>query len=259
MLDSIFTDIVLLGIVMVLAHVFHNRFNSLISDAALVAAGMLLALYFIETPAQAFVFVLGTITGYTIEFFGVYTRAWRYNSKNGYSNWTGTGWGLLTLVIYKSMSLSWPILLVLLALALVIVFRKVKNNNIRDRFDVLDFTVRGLTFFIAPELFVLAFSLGIFVEYIGTEVFPTWKYPTIRYLNIGTGYSLLVIFTILLSEYVFGLRELTAFPLIVIGLFVLVYVFDVVRSAPAGSWMRRWTPAFTSPSPLHLSEGEAEA
>ncbi len=241
--DVIFADIALLGVVMVLAHVFHNRFNSLVSDAVLVVCGLLLALYFIDTPVQGFVFVLGALSGYTIEFFGVYTQAWRYNSKNGYSNWTGTGWGLLTLVIYKSMSLSWAALLVLLAVALVIVFRKVRNNNIRDWFDVLDFAVRGLAFFIAPELFVLAFSLGIFVEYIGTEVFPTWKYPTIRYLNIGTGYSLLVIFTILLSEYVFGLREVTAAPLVVIALFVLVYAASVVRSAPEGGWLRRWFSA----------------
>ena len=242
MLDTIYADLLLVGTVMLFAHWIHNRLNNLVSDATIVGLGFLLGLvYLSDSTLERFIFLLGTALGYVIEYFGVHTRSWRYNTHNGYSNWTGTGWGLLILVIYKAevAAISWPVLLALLAVALVIVFRKVKDNSIRDWFDVVDFTVRGLAFFIAPEIFVLAFSLGVFVEYIGTEVCKTWVYPTIRYINIATGYSLLVIFVLRSSEYLFGMREVTALPLVVIALFVAVYIFDVVRCLPPQSRIRQ--------------------
>jgi hypothetical protein len=250
MLDSIYADLILLGAVMLFAHWLHNRLNNLISDALIVALGLVMALYFIENPAQAVVFVVGTALGYMIEYFGVHTRAWRYNTRNGYSNWTGTGWGLLILLIYKAEvgGIGWPALLALLAVSLLIVLRLVKNNSIRDWFDVLDFGVRGLALLIAPEIFVLAFSLGIFVEYIGTEMFRTWVYPTIRYINLGTGYSLLVILVLRVTDYAFGLRELSPLPLVVIGLFAAVYLLGVMRSLPPESWLRRLPGLRRAPS-----------
>ncbi len=242
MLDTIYADLLMVGTVMLLAHWIHNRLNNLISDGVIVGLGFFLGLFYLsDSTLERFIFLMSTTMGYIIEYFGVYTRSWRYNTQNGYSNWTGTGWGLLILVIYKSevAAISWPVLLALLAVALLVIFRRVKDNSIRDWFDVVDFTIRGLAFFIAPEIFVLAFSLGVFVEYIGTEVCKTWVYPTIRYLNIASGYSLLVIFVVRISEYLFGVREPAILPPLIIALFVMVYIFDVVRSLPPQSRIRQ--------------------
>lgn len=240
MLDTIYADILILGAVMVLAHIIHNRINNLLSDALIVCIGALTAYYFVASAVEVAIFLTGTALGYLIEFLGVYTRAWRYNTRSGYSNWTGVGWGLLILIIYKAQAMPWPVQLMILIPAILIALRQLRNEGIFGWFEAVEFATRALAFFIAPGMWVLSFSLGILVEWVGTELFPTWKYPALRYIRLATAYPLLVILAAHGMEYVFGLREFDLYPVAIIILYALVYVISVLLSLPPGSRLRRW-------------------
>ena len=240
MLESVYADMLILAAVMVLAHIIHNRINSLLSDAIIVSIGALTALYFVDSAVEVVIFIVGSALGYVVEFFGVYTRAWRYNTRNGYSNWTGTGWGLLILVIYKAQAIGWPVQVAILIPAVIIALRQMRNEGITGWFEVVEFVTRGLAFFIAPGAWVLSFSLGILVEWVGTELFPTWKYPKLRYLRLATAYPLLVILTHQGAEYAFGLREFDPLPFAVIVLYMVVYFISVGLALPPDSRLRRW-------------------
>ena len=240
MLDTIYADIVILGAVMVLAHIIHNRINNYFSDALIVGIGALTAVYFADSAVEVVIFLTGTALGYLVEFLGVYTRAWRYNTRNGYSNWTGVGWGLLILVIYKAQAMPWPVQIIILIPAVIIALRQIRNEGISSWFELVEFATRALAFFIAPGMWVLSFSLGILVEWVGTELFPTWKYPTLRYIRLGTAYPLLVILATHSVEYIFGQREFDIYPFAVIILYALVYLVSVLLSLPPDSRLRRW-------------------
>jgi hypothetical protein len=208
----------------------HNRFNNTFG-IVLVSFFLLCGSYLLIDTQQSFLVLFGGILiGLITDFLGVYTRRWKYHTKDGYNYWIGFAWGFVTLVIYQLRALSIPWLVLLLIAASAILVKK-KNNLPRTTFEWIFTVLKVIGIILYPAIFVLSLTLGIIIEYLAVEVFRSWHYANVSYLIVGMGYTTIVISVVYAAQYLTTSAPLWqgVFMAVLYGLYVLQYALDIYR------------------------------
>jgi hypothetical protein len=217
---------ILYGIVIDFARVFtlllisiatfaiHNRFNSRANTLALILAGIGVSYLLIKTPMDLAVFLVGSIFGYVSDFLGVYTKKWRYNTPDGYCWWVGIGWGIFSLYIFRLQEASTFFVGMLLCISLVFLFVTKKARPPETMGEVFNFCLMMAAFFFYPTVVGLSFTLGICVEYVAVELFHTWTYRNTSYLQLGTGYTIMLVAILYIAGSFFSLPPVSHLLLI---------------------------------------------
>jgi hypothetical protein len=195
--------------------IFHNQFRSwwaaiMINLVCLGAMALC-----ISTPAEWALCLIGGAVYTFIDAVAVWRKMWKYNTSHGYVFWAGAGWGLLTIIIYRLFSqfdLFFAVFLLLLTSFIAVVRHRDELNIHLYSIPYLIFSFLCIILF--PQLFIIAFGMGVLIEFTAVEVFKTWKYPRPHYLYLGMGYGLLLCFTALLFSLIHGNASVPHFVLL---------------------------------------------
>ena len=189
-----------------------------IYQVVVLLLGVAVSWVYLESERDLLVFSLGLILGYVSDWIGVYNGYWKYQTQNGYSWWVGLGWGLVTMVVFQAVVLSNYYLAGLLIVSVGLILA---NKNEKESFAVWSSLLLKLAFLVVyPKLFVLAFSLGVVLEYVAVERLKLWEYQRLSYVQIGTGYGLLVgVVALVVDALMIGFENKTW----LLGVFLMVY------------------------------------
>ena len=178
-----------------------KKSKSRLVDFFLTIIGLSICLFYVENRVELIIFLFGIIFGYISDLLGVYAKMWKYATKNGYSYWVGTGWGLFFLFVYKAKNITLIETLPLIIISIIISFKYSKKIFSEEKYQRIGYVIKILAFFLNPVFFLYVYSMGTLIEFIAVDLFKVWKYESLEYFRIGTGYALFYIYPERIIEY----------------------------------------------------------
>jgi hypothetical protein len=220
---EVFLPFILLLLVSAAFTLLDIRFHNWVSGVILLLLYLAISCYLIHDRVTLFIFLVAVTMGYLTDCIGVYTKGWRYRTKNKYSIWAGMGWAALTLTVFRTfVFLQFGTVFFFLLPALFILwkrnkhFLKATSSGLPLLFAELSMAI------ISPQLFLLSFSVGIIIEFLAVEGYKIWSYPEISYLQIGTGYATFMVFVYFFTQLLFSRVEVISWiPVVAVIIFYL--------------------------------------
>lgn len=197
--------------------------------------------FFMNSPLEWVLFLGSSLVFGAIDAMYVYVKNWSYNSTTGYCVWVGLGWGFVSIVAHQFLGGEWWMLAGLLLTALTLISAHPKKIFPQDRVDLASIFVLSLVGLLNPYLFLISFSLGIITEICAVEVFQTWKYRQVSYIQIGLGYGLLLTITELVYGMILGEATFRQMG-VILGVVVLLAIKDGYQARKTFSLAVAQTP-----------------
>jgi hypothetical protein len=231
---SIIVSFIILALSIIFAYTVHTLIKSRIADLIIVIVGFIICLLQMFTPLHWLIFAIGLIMGYSLETLGVYRKFWKYTTENGYSYWIGFGWAILVVTVYNTAfnpPFDYFILAILFVGSIVFVYKK-SEMVFTEKRHIIEYIIKFLAFLLNPYIFTLVFAIALFIEYLGTEVFPIWEYPRTDYLAIGTSYGIFFVTLSYIKIWLTGTLDLQIYETIILILILLQHVLAVIKYLP---------------------------
>lgn len=196
-----------------------------------------------NTPFDVVLFILGLILGYFTDFAGVFSKKWwypHYENRN-FSFSAGYGWGLITLIIFRTYffiqtNLKSMEVIVYIIFGLIWFLVEIKKGETLISTHLL--TIRSIitiTFlFVSGDIaFLFVAAIGaIYLEVMGTEL-KVWIYydSSPSYLHLGIGYAQLSYLCLVFTNFIISQEIPSDMQIVLIIMLVLLYIIDYKRPA----------------------------
>ena len=190
---------------LIIAMSAHNRYRNTLVGMGINVASIIVTALLATSSYSWLLFALGTITYLFVDTIAVYQHEWRYNTKSGYVVWAAVPWGLMTVVISHFVShfdIVFSFFFLLAALILVLSRAKKDVKAFQIDTGMLLFTL--LSLLLMPKVFILAFGMGVILEYVAVTVFKAWSYTKLTFIQIGLGYGASVVSSFMVASLFTG-------------------------------------------------------
>ncbi|MHA2074022.1 MAG: hypothetical protein ACW97X_05345 [Candidatus Hodarchaeales archaeon] len=194
-----------------------------------------------NAPFDVALFILGLIIGYFSDFAGVKSEKWWYPEyKNRiFSLSAGYGWGIITLIIFRTyfyIQIHLQILEIFIygifgILWFIVELKKGKTSisthwlTSRSIITIIFLLISGDIYF----LFVAAIG-AIYLEVLGTEL-KVWVYRMDKpsYIHLGIGYAQLSYLCLIYTKLIIFQEIPSMMQIFLIAILIILYILDYLQ------------------------------
>ena len=192
-----------------------------------------------------FLFILGLFFGYLTDIAGVYAKKWWYPHyhERTYSLSAGYGWGIITLIIFRTYffiqnnlkEFEWIIFGIFGLVWLLVELKKGKTSLLNYYLILRSFLTVVLLYISGEILFIFVAAVGaIFLEVLGTEL-RVWIYydSSPSYIHLGTGYAQLSYLCYIGTNLIINRIDPSVLQILLVIILILLYLADYKMSSPS--------------------------